>query len=154
MDAPVVVSTAGLDALRQRRTSLRAAMGVFEFALAMPASGRIPVWRDAVGRAAVEVQGQWREHVGSTEGPDGFHAEILAAAPRLANAVERLIGDHVAVGEDVALILTRVPAVQTAQDVESIRELGTDVISRLARHRQRGADLIYEAYEYDLGGED
>ena len=28
----------------------------------------------------------------------------------------------------------------------------TELVGRVVRHRQRGADLIYEAYEVDIGG--
>jgi hypothetical protein len=37
--------------------------------------------------------------------------------------------------------------------VEAIRDLGTTLLGHLARHRQRGADLVYEAYQADIGGE-
>ncbi len=37
---------------------------------------------------------QVREHIASTEGPEGLHAELLAQAPRLANAVSRLVSEH------------------------------------------------------------
>ncbi|WP_422771495.1 hypothetical protein ACN28C_33630 [Plantactinospora sp. WMMC1484] len=29
----------------------------------------------------------------------------------------------------------------------------TDLLRELFRHRQRGADLVYEAYQPDIGGE-
>ena len=35
-----------------------------------------------------------------------------------------------------------------------MREHGTTVLGRIVRHRQRGADLIYEAYATDIGGGD
>jgi hypothetical protein len=37
--------------------------------------------------------------------------------------------------------------------VDKIRDLGTLLLGVLVRHRQRGSDLVYEAYELDLGGE-
>jgi len=39
------------------------------------------------------------------------------------------------------------------QDVDSVRDLGTALLGRLVRHRQRGSDLVFEAYEVDIGGE-
>jgi hypothetical protein len=38
-------------------------------------------------------------------------------------------------------------------DVDTVRDLGTALLARLVRHRQRGSDLIYEAYTADIGGE-
>jgi hypothetical protein len=37
--------------------------------------------------------------------------------------------------------------------VDSVRDLGTALLGRLVRHRQRGSDLVFEAYEVDIGGE-
>jgi hypothetical protein len=53
----------------------------------------------------------------------------------------------------VADLLTRVRPPLTAGDVDAIRALATALLGRLARHRQHGADLIYQAYQVDLGGE-
>ena len=36
--------------------------------------------------------------------------------------------------------------------VDETRQELTTLLSALARHRQRGADLVYEAYDVDLGG--
>ena len=40
------------------------------------------------------------------------------------------------------------------EDVEQVRALGTSLLGRIVRHRQRGADLVYEAYEVDVGGDE
>jgi hypothetical protein len=34
-----------------------------------------------------------------------------------------------------------------------VRAAATSLLARLARHRQRGADLVFEAYQVDVGGE-
>ena len=36
--------------------------------------------------------------------------------------------------------------------VERLRSVLTSLLVALARHRQRGADLVYEAYAVDIGG--
>ena len=41
----------------------------------------------------------------------------------------------------------------TIGDVDSIRESATTFLGRLSRHRQRGADLVFDAYQTDIGGE-
>lgn len=38
-------------------------------------------------------------------------------------------------------------------DVDRIRDLGTALLGRLVRHRQRGFDLVFDAYDFDIGGE-
>ncbi len=40
-----------------------------------------------------------------------------------------------------------------AADVKGIREAGTSLLARLSRRRQRGADLVFDAYQIDIGGE-
>ena len=50
--------------------------------------------------------------------------------------------------EHVTMVLTG-----DGDDVTRIRELGTRLLGALVRHRQRGADLVYEAYQVDIGGE-
>jgi hypothetical protein len=37
--------------------------------------------------------------------------------------------------------------------VDGVRDLGTALLVRLIRSRQASADLVYEAYQSDLGGE-
>ena len=39
-----------------------------------------------------------------------------------------------------------------AGDLAGHREAATRLLDRLVRHRQRGSDLIYEAYAVDIGG--
>jgi len=81
------------------------------------------------------------------------HRELLETAPRLSNAVEHLIAEHAAITALVEDLLTRASRPASNDDVDAIRDLATGLPGRLARHRQRGADLIYEAYETGIGGE-
>jgi hypothetical protein len=37
--------------------------------------------------------------------------------------------------------------------MQVLRGWTSDLLHELSRHRQRGADLVYEAYETDIGGE-
>jgi hypothetical protein len=37
--------------------------------------------------------------------------------------------------------------------VDAVRDLGMALLASLVRHRQRGSDLVYEAYAVDIGGE-
>jgi hypothetical protein len=36
---------------------------------------------------------------------------------------------------------------------DDMRGWGSNLLRDLSRHRQRGADLVYEAYATDIGGE-
>jgi hypothetical protein len=154
MELSKVITPTGIDLVRSRRSSVWSAMSGLEKALAMPAIGRIDAWSAEVGHAAQVVGVCIDEHVRATEGPAGFHAEMVAAAPRLAHAVNVAVDDHARLAELSNRILSDVGNVRTAEDVDRVRDLGTELVAAMSRHRQRGADMIYQAYEYDLGGED
>jgi hypothetical protein len=140
-----------LDAVRLRRSELRGSLDLLERALAAPASGRADVWTEAVHAALRSLRDDFTAHVEVTEGPGGLHQAILAGDVRLANAVGDLTAEHRDIGAALDALLA---AAGQAPDVADVRERGTAVIVRLIRHRQRGADLIYEAYETDIGGGD
>ena len=143
----------GLDALRRLRAELRDSMAALEQALAAPAPGRRTAWAERVDVALLELSADFREHVAVTEGVDGVHRTVLGTVPRLSNAVERLVAEHALIISLVSDLTTRVQPPMPEGDVDAVRKLGTALLSRLVRHRQHGADLIYQAYHVDLGGE-
>jgi len=142
-----------LDDLRQLRAELRESMDALEAALAAPAVERLDFWAERIAVALVELSGDWTTHVAMTEGPDGLHRDIVVAAPRLAHAVGRLSDEHTLVTRLVEELLAATRSVTTVEQVDSVRDSAVTLLGKLARHRQRGADLIFEAYEADIGGE-
>lgn len=142
-----------LEELRRHRAELRESMSALESALAAPAVSDRGRWAQRVHVAAVELAGDLREHVDMTEAPDGLYREVLTATPRLSGAVDTLTREHVLIRGQVDSLLARVAAPEVTGDVDRVRDLGTALLGRLVRHRQRGADLVFEAYEFDIGGE-
>jgi len=151
---PSLAARAELDAIRIRRAELREALDTLERALAAPAAGRAVVWGEAVNASMIEIADDFGAHVEITEGPGGLHQSILAGDLRLANAVEALTAEHQQIAAEIAALVAGSAAPVTAADVDDLRERGTKLLGHLIRHRQRGADLIYEAYETDIGGGD
>lgn len=139
--------------LRRLRAELRESMSALEMALAVPASGRMAFWAERVAVALVELAGDFTTHITVTEGPDGLHADIVRAAPRLARAVERLTDEHELIAGLIEELLAIMRDPGAVTDVDSVRDPATELLGLLVRHRQRGADLIFEAYEADIGGE-
>lgn len=155
MDAPSTPNTtAGLDALRQRRAELLETLRSLEQALAAPATGRAMAWGEGVHDALAELVDEFREHVVVTEGAGGLHESILAGDLRLANAVGALADDHGLIAADIAEAVAASEPPVTDDSVAELRERCTTLLGRLTRHRQRGADLIYDAYACDIGGGD
>ncbi len=151
---PVVGATdPRLDSLRRLRAELGGSMAALGRALAPPMSGRHSAWAERVDVALVELSADFDEHVAVTEGSGGLHDAVIEATPRLSNAVHRLVAEHTVIKDLVADLLARVRPPVGAGEVDGIRERGTALLGRLARHRQQGADLIHEAYQVDLGGE-
>jgi hypothetical protein len=151
---PYLSTRAELDAVRVRRAELRETMNLLEAALAAPARGRAVVWGEAVHASLVMLADDFGAHVEVTEGPGGLHHAILTGDLRLANAVMSLTDEHARIAEEIALLVADSAAPVAEIDVDDLRERATDLLGHLVRHRQRGADLIYEAYETDIGGGD
>jgi hypothetical protein len=140
------------EALRRRRATLRGSMSALEHALAAPAPGRQGAWAQRVRVALVEVSADFREHIDITEGPSGLYRGLLTTAPRLSNMVARLTSEHTEIRNLVEDLLARANGPEV-NDVDHVRDLGTALLSALAHHRQRGSDLVFEAYSVDIGGE-
>lgn len=126
---------------------LLATIQAFEQALASPAAD--PRWRELVEERLGSLREAFGEHIVLTEGPNGLYAEILEHAPRLARRVEMLIRDHGVLLAAIDFLAQRLPV----SDPERLRRRASDLLRQLSRHRQRGADLVYEAYATDIGGE-
>ena len=142
-----------LEEMRRHRAELRESLGALEDALAAPATADRARWAQRVHVALVELSGDFREHIDITEGPDGLYRDLLKTSPRLSDAVAGLTREHALMCGQVDNLVARVTAPDVIEDVDGVRDLGTALLGRLVRHRQRGSDLVFEAYEFDIGGE-
>jgi hypothetical protein len=137
-----------------RRSRLRHAMSGSEQAVAGPSSWK--GWLGEVHTSLVELRQALDGHILEVEGPDGLFAEIMLSTPRLASEVEALRSEH------RELVSAVVRAQETAREVVTdpthdtlhLRRAVTTLLGRLALHRQRGSDLVFEAYHVDIGAAD
>ena len=143
----------GFESLRAHRAELLESMRALEQALAAPASGRVSAWAERVHVALVELEADFGEHVDLTEGTDGLYRALLATAPHLASSVTKLTDEHTQIKNSIDRLLASRDEPVDLVDVDRIRESATTFLGRLSRHRQSGADLVYEAYQTDIGGE-
>jgi hypothetical protein len=151
---------APLEAVRGQRRSLRRALVAVEDALAAPVHGDASgaqelAWAATLREAVEHLAEVFALHVEVTEGPGGLYEDLLDATPRLDNTVRRFKAEHQAVTGILTTELARLTAKLDGgdADLEQSRRRLTRLLGRLVRHRQEGADLIYEAYEVDIGGE-
>ncbi|MCA0336338.1 MAG: hypothetical protein LCH66_05635 [Actinobacteria bacterium] len=142
--------TQHLAQVRAQRAELGESMRALEDALALPLG--LAVWGRRVRAALTEVAHDVGEHVELTECEGGLYADLAAAAPRLASGIEAQLADHAwLVAEVERLLQARDDGISRA-DLGAHRDEVTALLQRLVKHRQRGSDLIYEAYEVDIGG--
>lgn len=154
MTAEPVGHKAPLDELRRRRAELRESMGKVEGSLADPVRDDPTGWLTAVAQCLLELRDDFAEHLEVTEGPDGLYQDLLATAPRLAVAVNRLKSEHHLVDEAFDRIgQLQASAADDEREIDTLRESVTALLALLSRHRQRGSDLVWEAYAFDVGGE-
>ncbi|MGX1613904.1 hypothetical protein ACWIF8_08425 [Micromonospora chalcea] len=111
-----------------------------------------PRWRERLLTDLDPVRQGFTEHVRVTEGPGGHYADLVRAAPRLHRGVRLLVAEHAAILAALAALqhAVRLPGAPAAQ----VRARTVDLLRALDRHRRHGADLLWEAYQADLGGED
>jgi hypothetical protein len=143
-----------LDQVRRRRAELRESINAVEDALAAAGSDRAMRWGARVHSALVELADDFAEHVEVTEGPEGLHQAILAGDLRLANGVAALAAEHPPIAAELETLCVTTQAPLDTEQIADVRESATQLLGRLVRHRQRGADLVYEAFHTDIGGVD
>jgi hypothetical protein len=137
--------TSALQAAEQQRLSLRRAIAGLEDALAAPGP-----WPERLAGPLEQLRDVWAVHVEVTEGPGGLYEEILGQAPRLANRVNRFRREHAKLTDGIR---NGIADARAGVDPEGLRERMARLFADLTRHRKRGLDLTYEAYDVDIGGE-
>jgi hypothetical protein len=142
-----------LEGVRRRRAGLRRTMTAFEVATAAALVGRPQEWRTELLGHVDDLRKAWQSHVSGTEGPGGLWEQIRTDAPRLDGGIRRLRREHELMTAEVdGLRQALVDADEDEARLAGVRERATTLLQKLARHRQRGADLIFEAYQRDIGG--
>jgi hypothetical protein len=142
------------EAAKRRRTLHEAIVGL-EFAISSPAAGRIPDWTNLVTKEVTAVRDAWDQHVDTTEKPGGLYEEIVGLSPRLAGTIDRLRDEHPDITDAVGQMLSRLEQVEIGGlpwPLDDARDDLQRFIGKVIRHRQKGADLVWEAYNLDIGG--
>lgn len=133
-------------------------MAALERSIAAASPGRHRDWAAGVEGVLAEMVAVLHDHVTETEGEDGLFERVGVDAPRLTHAIDVLREDHERIAAAVTDLRAQVEEVRAAAgtaeaagSVERVRSEALDLFAVLARHRHRGADLLYEAYSVDVG---
>lgn len=140
---------------RHRAVLLDAAAGL-EFAIASPVDRGV-AWRELVDGELHRLRGALADHTNAVESDDGLLADIVHQAPRLSNRVKLMRKDHLEMDARIGEIIHMVGAVPVDEPEEAgdeIRNATLELLGKLSRHRQKGADLVYRAFNVDIGGLD
>ncbi|HJQ76467.1 MAG TPA: hypothetical protein VJ948_04300 [Acidimicrobiia bacterium] len=132
-----------------RRQDLYDAMQRLESSVAR-ASGQDD-WAVVVGHALKVMLDALQRHVIETEADDGLLAEVVDRAPNLAPDVATFRKDH----DDLLHSCRAASELVANQSAPAeIRRKVLSLLGRLAIHRQRGAELLFDAYNVDLAAGD
>lgn len=144
-------ATPALQAAARRRRELRDALVTFEDALSSPVRDRV-TWRAEVADALEALDLAFRDHVAETEAAGGLYEEMRDSAPHVGAKARRLREEHPVMQAALADALSRlvVPPPDDAAAGTARDELQL-LMGRIVRHRQHGADLVWEAYAIDIG---
>ena len=134
----------------RNRSQLGRAMQQVELAAAAPSAKES--WLGDLQQSLQQLETEFTTHVDRVQAPDGLLEGIVDTAPRLQLVVEQTRKNHVAVSRSIAEALEMTRSEDANAKHDDIRDATMAVLVALARHRQKGADLIYDAYDIDIGG--
>ena len=140
-----------LERVKERRERLGSAADGLERAITR-AAGDERTWRAGVRSALDEVRAALDAHVDEVEAPGGLYTDIITRSPRLTHGIERLRHDHLTMSGQIADLAAAVAP--GGGSVETTRESALVLIAEISRHRHRGADLLWDSYDLDIGAGD
>jgi len=138
----------------RRRADLREALVDVEQASSRPAVGREPEWTKEVVIRLEGLAHAIEEHIEITERPDGLYEEISTKAPHLSTKIDQLREEHPILRDrtrDLVAKLRSTP-VGATWPLHQARDDLQRLLGQVVRHRQLGSDLVWEAYNLDIGG--
>jgi hypothetical protein len=103
-------------------------------------------WLDTVDGALSNLEIALERHVREIEAPDGLFDEVIERAPHLASDVQRLRDEH----DDLLIACRAVRELDEEVPTAEVRRKVLGLLGRLAIHRQRGAELLFDTYNVDL----
>jgi hypothetical protein len=146
--------TPTLREVQRRRADLHQALIDIEEAISGPAAHRVEAWTADVTKQLSAMLTTLDEHIEVTERVGGLYDEIQQRAPHLSTQVGRLHDEHPTMRADTLELLDRFEndRIGDAWTVDQARDDVQRLLGRVVRHRQHGADLVWEAYNLDIGG--
>lgn len=138
---------------RAEHDALFDAIRCLEAALASAAPGREPEWNQRVLEKLRIVVDLLDEHARSAEAADGVLAMIGDAQPRPLHRVERLRREHIDLLERARALRRQIEhhGPDELPNFRDTRRRTAWLLNALRHHRAAATDLIFEAFDTDIG---
>ncbi|MCP4963751.1 MAG: hypothetical protein GY926_00770 [bacterium] len=143
-----MTSDESLASVVRQRSQLGDAMQRVEEAAAAPAARES--WAADLSEQLRKLETAFDQHIIEVQSPTGILNQVVDQAPRLQNAAEHLKREDDRIAKSIDDVIAA--ATGSGDLVVDLRESVMEVLVDLSRHRQQGADLLYEAYAVDIGG--
>ncbi len=130
----------------EHRVKLKEAVSNLELATSSPIAK--VGWRDLVRGELYVLQRALDDHVKVVEAPDGLFVELTHLAPRLAHKIKQVRDEHPVLTHQVTETIT---LAEQSDDHGEVRDATLATLIAIVRHRQNGADLVFDGYNVDLG---
>lgn len=141
-----------ISSARVRREEMRQAMIDLESVISSPS--RAPTWMASMTAGTQRLRAALARHIEAVEAPDGILAEVIETAPHLVSHADQLRQEHGKLATAMNDLLEQLEDASPpdAERVDALRVAALDLLGRLSRHRQKGVDLVYDAFDMDIGG--
>lgn len=141
---------------RAEHDDLLEAIHRLEAALGAAAPGREHAWHKQVVDQLRAVVDLLKHHSQSAEAGNGLLAMVVDLQPRLLHRVERLRREHADLLSQSQALCHQLEHLGPNElpSYREIRQRTTWLLNALRHHRASTADLIFEAFETDIGGGD
>jgi len=134
----------------RQRSQLGRAMQQVELAAAAPAARES--WLTDLQTSLEHLEVAFTRHTLEVEAPGALLDQIVDRAPRLQRAVEGTKAENATISAAISDVLAMFSADAASENHDTLRDGVMALLIALSRHRQKGADLIYDAYDVDIGG--
>ncbi len=139
-----------LAGVARQRSHLGRAMHQVELAAAAPAAK--DSWVIDLQHSLRQLEIAFNDHMVEAQSPLGLLDRIVDQAPRLQRSVEGMRSEQAMIAEALTGTLSMLEEEGATERHDQIRDAVLALLLSLSRHRQKVADLVYDAWDVDIGG--
>lgn len=144
------------DRTAQSHRSLLSAVHQVGAALASPAPGREQEWGGGVLSGLLDLTRAFKAHVHAVQGPDGLYEEVESSMPHAGNRVQYLRETNQSLADRLELLEREVRRIADGEGTAfmAVRANALQLIGEVRHQQSREVDLVYQAFQQDIGSGD